>query len=123
MRLQHLASQLTETRQPFASIQRKLLVNFAAQTLRYSGTFAGCGDGNLQRTAADDRAEKEIAVGNIVNTVAGNVSHHRFAINRVVDFRRVGSGDDEKASFQIFRLERALDKFEFALGSKLMHFR
>ena len=70
MRGENFAAQLAEVREPRTQICGQLLVDFAAQPLRDGGAFAGGRDGDLQIAAADDRAEEEIAVGNVVDAVA-----------------------------------------------------
>jgi hypothetical protein len=70
-RLENFPAQLADLHQPRAKIFGQLLVDLAAQALREGGAFAGGGDGDLQVAAADHRAKKEIAIGNVVDAVAG----------------------------------------------------
>lgn len=61
------AAKLAEIRQPWTQIGGQLRVDFTAQALREGRAFTGSGDGNLEIAAADDGAEEEIAVGNVVD--------------------------------------------------------
>ena len=81
VRFENLAAELAETFKPGGKVAGQLLVDFAAEALGDGGTFSGGGDGDLQGSAADHRTEKEIAVGNVVDAVAKNVSLDRAAIN------------------------------------------
>ena len=67
---ENFAAKLAEVFEPGAEVVGELLVDFAAQALGKGGAFAGGGDGDLQIAAADDGAEEEVAVGNVVDAVA-----------------------------------------------------
>ena len=109
--------------EPATEIIGKLLVDLATQALRQGGAFAGRGDGDLQVAAADHGAEKEIAVGNVVDTIAGNAARNSLAINRSVDFGHIGSCDHDEVAVKIGGLEFALDPLKLALSGELADFR
>ena len=123
MRGENFAAQFAELRKPGAEILGKLFVDLAAQALRDGGAFAGRGDGDLQVAAADYGAEEEVAVGNVVDAVAGNAARDGFAIDGRIDFGHVGSGDDDEVAVEIGGSELALDPFELAFGGELADFR
>ena len=54
---QNFAAKFAQIREPGTKILGQLLIDFAAQTLRDGGTFAGGRNGDLQIAAAHDRAE------------------------------------------------------------------
>ena len=123
MRGEDFAAQRAELREPRAEILGKLLVDFAAQPLSNGRAFAGRRDGDLQVAAADHRAEEEVAVGNVVDAVAGDVARKGFAIDRRVDFGHIGSGDDDEVAVEIGGRKFTLDQFQFSLGGELADFR
>ena len=57
--------------------------------------------------AADDGAEEEIAVGNVVDAVAEDVALDCAAIDGGVDFGGVGGGDDEEVAVEVGGLRSA----------------
>jgi hypothetical protein len=101
----------------------KLLVDLAAQPLRNGRAFAGRRDRDLQVAAADHRAEEEVAVGNVVDAVAGDAARDGLAIDRCVDFGHIGGGDDDEVAVEIGGLKLALDPLELAFGGELANFR
>jgi hypothetical protein len=120
---QDFAPQFAELREPGAEVIGELLVDFAAQALRDGGAFAGGGDGDLQVAAADHGTEEEIAVGDIVNAVAGDAARDGFAIDRGIDFGHIGGSDDDEVAVEIGGLKIALDPLELALGGESANFR
>jgi hypothetical protein len=123
LRGEGFAAQCAKLGEPGAEIFGKLLVDFATQALRDGRAFAGRGDGDLQVAAADYRAEEEVAVGNVVDAVAGNAARNGLAIHRCIDFGHIGSGDDDEVAVEVGGREFALDPLEFALIGKLANFR
>ena len=99
------------------------MVDLAAQALRQGWAFAGCRNRDLQIAAAHDRAEEKVAVGNVVDAVRRDAARDSLAIDRGVDFGRIGGGDDDEVAVEIGWLELALDPIELALGGELADFR
>ena len=69
-----VAAELAEICEPGAEVLRQLLVDFAAEALGEGGAFTCGGDGDLEIAAGDDGAKEEVAVGDVVDAVAGDVA-------------------------------------------------
>jgi len=123
MRREDFAAQFAELGEPGTEILGKLLVDFAAQALREGGAFASRGDSDLQVAAADYGAEEEVAVGNVVDAIAGDAARDSLAIDCCVDFGHIGGRDDDEVAVEIGGLELAFDPFELAFGGELADFR
>ena len=83
MRRQHLAAQLAELGEPRTQIFRQLLIDLTPKPLRKGRALPGGRDGDLQVASANHGAEEEIAVGNIVNRIAGYAALQRSLIGRM----------------------------------------
>src|ERR1700679_1814791 len=118
MSCEDIAAELAEIREPGTQISRKLLVDFAAEPLCEGWTFAGGRDGDLEIAAAYDGSKEEIAVGDIVDRVAEDVTVERALVNGGVHFGIVCRGDDEEVAIEICEIERTFDPFQLALGGK-----
>ena len=77
----------------------------------------------MQVAAADHGTEEEVAVGNVVDAVAGDAARDGFAIDRGVDVGHIGGGDDDEVAVEIGGLKFTLNPLELALGGELANFR
>src|SRR5580658_1997418 len=114
MNLKNLAAELTQMFKPCAEVFRQLRINLAAEALGDGGAFAGGGDGYLQIATADDGAKKEIAVGNVVDAVARDVSSYATLVDGCIHIRRIGGGDDQEIAIEVGVFKAALDPFQSA---------
>jgi hypothetical protein len=118
-----VAPKPAEAGKPRAQIAGKLLVDFAAQVLGEGGAFARSGNGDLQVAATHDRAEKEIAIGDVVHAVAEDVSLNYPAINSRVYLRRIRGSDNNKVVVKVGDFEASLNPFEFPFGREFANFK
>jgi hypothetical protein len=118
----NLAPKLTETRKPRTQIAGNLLIDLAAQLLGERGALPRSGNGDLQVTATHNCAEKEIAIGDVVYTVAEYVSLNCAAINSRIHFRRTRGGENNKMFIEVGDFEASLNPFEPPLGDEFANF-
>ena len=119
----NVAAKRAKIFKPGAEVFRELFVDFAAQALGKCRTLTGGGDGNLQIAAADHRAEEEIAIGDVVDTVAENAALERSLIDGCIDLRRVGGGDDQQIAFEVGKFKCTRKPFKFFFDGQLADFR
>jgi hypothetical protein len=122
MQCEDFAAELAEILEPVTKVLRELRIDFAAEALGYCGAFARGGNCDLKIAAADHGAEKEIAVGNVVDAVAWDVASDAALIDSGVDFGGVGGGDDEEIAVEIGKFEAAVGPFELAIFGELLDF-
>jgi len=122
MGFENFAAELAQVFKPCAEVFWKLCVNLAAETLRECGAFAAGGDGDLKVAAVDYRTKKEIAVGNVVDTVAGDVSGDTAFVNGSVYFWNICGCDDYELAVEVGVLKLALDPLELSVLRQLMDF-
>src|SRR5271168_681349 len=122
MSLEDFAAELSQIFQPCAKIFGQLLVDLAAKSLGDGGAFSRSRDGDLQVASADDGAKIKVAVGNVIHTIANDVSFDTAPINSGVDHRRISRGDDKEVAVEVEDFEAALKPFELTFGGELLDF-
>jgi hypothetical protein len=120
---EHFAAEVAKGFKPGAEVAGKLLVDFSAQTLSHGRALAGCRDRDLQVAAADDGAEVEIAIRDIVDAVAEDALLGCGLIDCMVHGWIVGGCNDEEHAIEVRRLEALLAPFNGAVRGHSADFR
>ena len=97
----------------------QLLIDLAAKPLRNVRAFAARRDGDLQIAARDQRSKKEIAVGNVIHSVAESVSFDRAPVDSRVHLGIVGRSDNQEIAVQIGSFKAALHPFELVFECQI----
>jgi 1,4-dihydroxy-2-naphthoyl-CoA synthase len=111
MDFENFAAECAKIFEPCAEVWRKLRIDFAAEALGNGGAFSSGGDCDLKIAAGDYGAEEKVAVGNVVNAVARDVSFEAALIDSGVCGWIVGGGYDQEVAVEIGGVEGALDQF------------
>lgn len=100
----------------------ELLFEFLAKALSKRRTFAVGGDGDLQVAALDDGTIVEVAVVNVVDGVAEDLTLVGFTEDGGVDVVERGGGDDQECSSEVSRLELFGEPGDFAIAGAFSEF-
>src|SRR5579863_8761329 len=100
LRTKHFASG-AEPVQPGFVFGTELFGEFFPQTLRESGAFAIGGDGDLQVAALHDGTVVEVAVIDIVDSVAEGALRFGREKYRAIEFTQRRGGNDEEGALKI----------------------
>src|SRR5271165_3452888 len=116
---EHLAAQLPDPLEPRAEVAGQLRIDFAAQALCERRALTCGGDGDLQVTTAYYGGEEEIAVRDVVDTVAEDAPLHGRKIHRGIYFRLVRRGNHKVTTIEVARFKNALNPPDSALACKV----
>src|SRR5579875_1122035 len=103
---ENLPPQFPDLSKPGAVLGDKLGRDFLLEPLSERGTVALCGDGDLQRPPADNRAIVKVAMGRVVHHIAENSALPRLRIDFGVQCGHGSGGNHQKSARQIGCPER-----------------
>ena len=106
--LQQLLAFLREVCEPTGVFGTEGGFHFFAEAAGEGRAGSSGGDGDLQLAAADHRGVVEVAEGWDVDDVAEHVALAGFTVDGVVDFGRIGGGNDEEHVVEVGGTKGAL---------------